>query len=76
MTEAALPDSAMSRRRFLGASAAVGAGLLVPDWTWAGVTVSSASSTPASFARRASSPINHIPATAGEEPAATVSLNS
>ena len=36
MTEAALTDGAMTRRGLLGAGAALGAGLYLPSWSWAG----------------------------------------
>ena len=36
MTEIPLPHDAMSRRKLLGLGAAVGAGIVLPSWSWAG----------------------------------------
>src|SRR4051794_41801728 len=36
MTEKGLAAGGMSRRGFIGAGAALGAGLLLPSWSWAG----------------------------------------
>jgi len=36
MTDSARPDATMTRRRLLGAGAALGASLALPSWAWAG----------------------------------------